>query len=74
MRQAESKSTRSNGGFNPIRTAEHATNREQRIAEMAYFIAESRGFEGDHALDDWLKAETEVNQKHAENTGEHVLL
>lgn len=35
--------------------------RHHMIAETAYHIAEQRGFQGDMALDDWLRAETEVN-------------
>ncbi len=34
--------------------------RYRMIAEVAYFIAEQRGFQGDMALDDWLQAEAEV--------------
>lgn len=43
---------------------EKSMSREQRIAEAAYFIAEARGFSGDHALDDWLQAEAEVKCEH----------
>jgi hypothetical protein len=32
------------------------------IAEAAYFIAEKRGFVGEHSLDDWLTAEQQVKQ------------
>jgi hypothetical protein len=32
------------------------------IAEAAYFIAEKRGFVGEHSLDDWLTAERQVRQ------------
>lgn len=35
--------------------------RHRMIAEAAYFKAESRGFCGDRALDDWLDAECEIN-------------
>jgi hypothetical protein len=38
------------------RTADHQT----RIARTAYFIAEKRGFEPGHELDDWLAAEAAV--------------
>jgi len=27
------------------------------IAETAYYLAQDRGFQGEHALDDWLEAE-----------------
>ena len=36
-------------------------DREQRIAEAAYWRAERRGFEPGHELDDWLEAEREVD-------------
>ena len=35
------------------------SDREARIAELAYFKAESRGFEPGHALEDWFEAEQE---------------
>ncbi|MCC6208279.1 MAG: DUF2934 domain-containing protein [Gammaproteobacteria bacterium] len=31
------------------------------IAESAYYRAEQRGFQGDLALDDWLRAEAELD-------------
>jgi len=31
-----------------------------RIAEIAYYKAENRGFESGHELDDWLDAEREL--------------
>ncbi|MDD5268281.1 MAG: DUF2934 domain-containing protein [Methylococcales bacterium] len=34
-------------------------DRDARIAELAYFKAESRGFEPGHELEDWLEAEQE---------------
>lgn len=74
MRQSESKTHPSNGSESPTLRSKTAPDLEQKIAEKAYLIAEARGFEGDHALDDWLKAEAEVNQKHAAASGEHVLL
>ena len=30
------------------------------IAEAAYYLAEKRGFPGEHSLDDWLAAEQQV--------------
>lgn len=33
------------------------------VAEAAYLLAEQRGFQGDSALADWLRAETEVNTR-----------
>ena len=35
--------------------------RGRMIAECAYCIAEQRGFQGGSALDDWLRAEAEVD-------------
>lgn len=34
---------------------------EERIAVLAYYKAERRGFVGDHELEDWLEAERELN-------------
>ncbi|BCB27498.1 hypothetical protein SKTS_23840 [Sulfurimicrobium lacus] len=36
--------------------------REQMIAEAAYFHAQQRGFAAGSDLDDWLRAEKEVSQ------------
>lgn len=36
-------------------------DRHCMIAEAAYLIAEQRGFQGDAALDDWLRAEADIN-------------
>lgn len=40
-----------------------AEERHQKIAEVAYHIAEQRGFQGDMAMADWLQAEAEVNAR-----------
>ena len=37
--------------------------RYAKIAETAYFLAEQRCFQGDLALDDWLRAEAEINAR-----------
>ena len=37
-------------------------DRQARIALAAYFIAEKRGFEPGHELDDWFAAEAELAQ------------
>lgn len=34
-------------------------DREAKIAELAYYKAESRGFEPGHEMEDWLEAEQE---------------
>lgn len=36
--------------------------RHSLIAQHAYYLAELRGFEPGHELDDWLTAETNVEQ------------
>jgi hypothetical protein len=35
---------------------------QSRIAVLAYYKAQARGFEPGHELDDWLAAEKEVTQ------------
>ena len=42
-----------------------AEQRHQLVAEVAYLIAERRGFQGDMALNDWLQAEAEVDARFA---------
>ena len=37
--------------------------RRRMIAEVAYRIAEQRGFKGDRAQEDWLQAEEEVDAR-----------
>lgn len=44
-------------------------NREQRIAEAAYWRAERRGFGAGQELDDWLAAEKEVDEDDASRRG-----
>jgi hypothetical protein len=41
-------------------TAFDAQIRHQRIAEIAYYKAENRGFHEGHAVKDWLEAEAEA--------------
>ena len=43
-----------------LRCARRAT---PQIAEAAYYIAEQRGFEPDHELEDWVCAERESSGK-----------
>ena len=38
------------------------TLRHAMITEAAYYRAQSRGFEPNHELDDWLEAEIEVDE------------
>lgn len=39
------------------------TTRHAMIAEAAYFLSESRGFEPGWELEDWLNAEWELDQR-----------
>jgi Protein of unknown function (DUF2934) len=39
------------------------SQRHAMIAEAAYFLAESRGFEAGHDLHDWLAAECEIDRR-----------
>jgi DUF2934 family protein/uncharacterized protein DUF3606 len=41
--------------------AEAARDRQQRIAEAAYYAAERRGFEGNLEVEDWLEAERAID-------------
>ena len=36
-------------------------SKHQCISDEAYFLAERRGFAGNHALDDWLEAERRID-------------
>jgi hypothetical protein len=40
-----------------------AAMRRQLIAAEAYFLAERRGFEAGHELDDWIEAESIVDSR-----------
>ena len=40
--------------------AARAADRQVKVALAAYFIAERRGFEPGHELEDWLAAEAEI--------------
>lgn len=46
--------------------------RQRLIAEMAYYLAEHRGFGPDHDVDDWLEAESQVDSLWADGTGRTV--
>jgi hypothetical protein len=39
------------------------------IAEAAYYLAEKRGFVGEHSLGDWLAAEQQVRQVISPSSG-----
>lgn len=36
---------------------------DRMICEAAYYIAEQRGFEAGHELDDWLAAEAQIHDQ-----------
>jgi hypothetical protein len=40
-----------------------ARPKQALVAEVAYFIAESRGFVPGHELDDWVKAESTLDSE-----------
>jgi hypothetical protein len=43
------------------KTAVSAEARQKMIAEAAYYLAEKRGFTGNEAYDDWMRAEAEID-------------
>ena len=45
-----------------------AEERQRFVSEAAYFIAERRGFAADSHVDDWLQAESEIDQMLAGTT------
>lgn len=47
----------------PVSLNYTAEERRRMITESAYYRAEQRGFQGDLALDDWLRAEAEVDAR-----------
>lgn len=44
----------------PVPGETNAASSHEEIARAAYFLAEARGFEPGHELDDWLTAEQQV--------------
>jgi hypothetical protein len=43
-----------------LRAPEQVVDHQVQVALAAYFIAEKRGFEPGHELDDWLAAEAQI--------------
>ncbi|MHB1100816.1 MAG: DUF2934 domain-containing protein, partial [Burkholderiales bacterium] len=39
-----------------------AEERYRMISEAAYFRAEKRGFDGNHAMEDWIESEEEIDR------------
>jgi hypothetical protein len=44
------------------------------IAEAAYYLAQKRGFSGEHSLEDWLAAEQQVRQVISPNLDSEVTM
>jgi hypothetical protein len=51
---------------NPRSVQEQEDQRQARISEAAYYHAERRGFGDGEELDDWLRAEKEIDGRSAE--------
>ena len=49
----------------PPVTAQSSSDVSDMIATAAYFLAERRGFEPGHELEDWLTAERQVSLLHS---------
>jgi Protein of unknown function (DUF2934) len=60
----------------PAQSAEFIERDEHDVLvrERAYYLAEQRGFESGHEVDDWLAAEREVERAWASPTGEGATL
>lgn len=61
-RSREERWVESSDADQPAGTATQSSqpSTEERIAVLAYYKAERRGFVGDHELEDWLEAEREL--------------
>jgi len=61
-RSREERWVESSDAYQPAGTATEASkpNTDERIAVLAYYKAERRGFVGDRELEDWLEAEREL--------------
>lgn len=57
MKNKEDKTTKSTEAMPDVAVC--CPDRDARIAELAYYRAENRGFEPGHELEDWLAAEQE---------------
>jgi hypothetical protein len=55
------KNTQTNPDVDAISDVIFLPDRDARVAELAYYKAESRGFEPGHELEDWLAAEGECS-------------
>ena len=53
------KNNQTNPDVDAINDVIFLPDRDAKVAELAYYKAESRGFEPGHELEDWLTAEGE---------------
>jgi hypothetical protein len=70
LRNRKGAPTNSPPSFDPLRFVAKpvaAKSREELIAELAYFRAQSRGFEPGHEVEDWLAAEAEIEKRNRQN-------
>lgn len=58
------KKTKSAGKKAPKATFTGGGLSHGAIAEAAYYLAEERGFEGGHSMDDWFLAEEQLKKLH----------
>jgi len=61
-KRESSPNTGSQGGRHGARTGVGDEERRRRIAVLAYYRAEQRGFGGGSAEQDWLAAEIEIDR------------
>ena len=55
------KNNQANPDADAINDVIFLPDRDAKVAELAYYKAESRGFEPGHELEDWLAAEGECS-------------
>jgi Protein of unknown function (DUF2934) len=55
------KNTQANSDVSAINDVIFLPDRDAKVAELAYYKAESRGFEPGYELEDWLAAEGECS-------------
>lgn len=63
MQQSSVKKTsRSSAKSKQAKAGAQSSERQQMIAEAAYYRAQQRGFVAGYDLEDWLRAEKELSQ------------
>lgn len=60
-KQAAAEKAAAKAMFREVAQGTVHEDRHHLIEQKAYLIAERRGFQGDMAMDDWLRAEAEVD-------------